>query len=102
MGYPSYVIGGLPTASETKQEASEKAWTDMPQALKQELLEYIASYSAPIDGGLDGPCIWYDAERRRCKHHEHRPQVCRDFSIGGAGCLEWRRHYRIEHPEYLP
>ena len=103
MGYPSYVTGGPSSESPTGQEvSSEKAWIEMPSALKQELIEFIGSYSAPVDGELDGPCVWYDAERRCCKHHQHRPQVCRDFAVGGDGCLEWRHHSRLEHPGYLP
>lgn len=23
------------------------------------------------------------------RHHEHRPQICRDFEMGGEGCLAW-------------
>jgi Fe-S-cluster containining protein len=41
----------------------------------------------PPDGS---PCVWYDDEARRCRHHEHRPEVCRDFEVGGEGCLRLR------------
>jgi len=42
------------------------------------------------------PCIWYDEPTRRCRHYEHRPQVCREFEIGSPDCLEFRREYGIE------
>ncbi|MDB4759904.1 YkgJ family cysteine cluster protein [bacterium] len=102
MGYPSYVTTAHSETGQAGSDINEQAWVDMPESLKQELLLYIQNYQAPPKGELDGPCVWYDAARRCCKHHEHRPQVCRDFSVGGKGCLEWRSHYRLHHPEYLP
>lgn len=38
----------------------------------------------------DGPCIWFDVSLKRCKHHEHKPDVCRDFLVGGEDCLNLR------------
>ncbi len=66
----------------------------MPIDLKHELVDYIESYEAPPAGQLDGPCIWFDLQTRTCKHHEHRPSVCRDFEIGSSQCREWRKHYQ--------
>ena len=34
-----------------------------------------------------GPCFWLDPEMRRCKHYEHRPQICRDF-VCGDECID--------------
>ena len=61
--------------------------------LKADLLAYMASYQKPA-GPLDGPCVWFDHDTRQCKHHEHRPRVCRDFQVGSKDCLAWRDHYR--------
>lgn len=36
------------------------------------------------------PCLWYDAATRRCRHYELRPDACREFPVGGEGCLFWR------------
>lgn len=102
MGYPSYVTTPASQTDQTAPQLDEQAWAKMPNSLKQELLDYIETYQTPADGELDGPCVWYDAVRRRCEHHEHRPQVCRNFSVGGKGCLEWRSHYQLHHPDYLP
>ena len=59
---------------------------------------YVADYRLPDYGSdpqsFDGPCIWLDLDSRRCKHHEFRPRVCRDFEIGSSGCRQWRRYYR--------
>lgn len=38
-----------------------------------------------------GPCAWYDAATKKCIHHEHRPQICRDFEVGCEVCVEFRR-----------
>ena len=65
-------------------------WRGMPQRLRDQVLGQIQDYQPPRRGELDGECIWLDMDTRRCLNHEHRPQVCRDFSVGGTGCLEWR------------
>ncbi|MFC4820349.1 YkgJ family cysteine cluster protein [Dokdonella ginsengisoli] len=41
----------------------------------------------------DGWCTALDRDTMRCTIYAQRPQVCRDFAMGGAGCLieraEW-------------
>lgn len=37
------------------------------------------------------PCLFLDPFTRKCRHHEHKPQVCRDFEVGGEHCLATRR-----------
>ena len=40
------------------------------------------------------PCSWFEPETRRCKHYDHRPDICRDFNMGSdemGGCLDQRR-----------
>jgi Fe-S-cluster containining protein len=37
-----------------------------------------------------GPCSWLVGGQ--CKHYQHRPEVCRQFELGGEECLEIRRH----------
>ncbi len=123
MGYPAFVLPREPlTAAEIeadenlKQQAKNPArreallrghpgeswWHKLPEDLKQELLTHMESWEQPdYDGTLasfDGPCIWLDTETRLCSHHEHRPNVCRDFDTGCQQCLDWRRVYadRIE------
>ena len=43
-------------------------------------------------------CLWFDQETRRWKHYEWRPQLCRDYELGGAGCLIERRPFVAEIP----
>ena len=83
MGYPAYV-------HDLATQPDEEYWTTLPSELKEPLQRYIAHYTAPSEGELDGPCIWLDLDSRRCKHHQHRPKVCRDFEVGSKGCLDWR------------
>lgn len=45
------------------------------------------------------PCLWYDPESKRCKHYEHRPQVCREaIQPGDAACRAARQRHRIPLP----
>jgi Fe-S-cluster containining protein len=60
----------------------ESWWHRLPAELKEPLIE-----------SFDGPCIWLDMETRLCKHHLHRPNVCRDFETGCGDCLQWRKEY---------
>ena len=83
----------------------EKWWFRLPNDLRNELDEYIANYQHKNYGeeveSFDGPCCWFDMETRQCRHHQYRPNVCRDFETGSQQCHEWRRHYRekIQHPQ---
>ncbi|TWT53849.1 Flagellin N-methylase [Rubripirellula amarantea] len=98
MGYPPYVGGPPFEAGEPREHATpEPAWREMPEPLRAELLAYIDQYQPP-ESDIDGPCVWYNQETRLCKHHHHRPSVCRDFQAGSRGCLSWRDVYEIETP----
>ena len=48
--------------------------------------------------GDDGWCIALDRDRMCCSIYSQRPQVCRDFSMGGAYCrserADWARGLR--------
>lgn len=35
------------------------------------------------------PCVWLDKDGR-CTHYDLRPSTCRDFEVGGEGCLDVR------------
>jgi Fe-S-cluster containining protein len=37
------------------------------------------------------PCLWYDAQTRRCRHYQYRPLACCEFEIGGYDCHDARR-----------
>lgn len=86
MGYPAFI-------RETSEHPAEEFWLTLPADLRAELLAYIAGYQEPAEGELDGPCVWFDPTTRRCRHHQHRPQVCRSFLVGGIDCRQWRKAY---------
>ena len=77
----------------------------IPEALRDELRDYYQAVWAgkTEDRSLSGnvPCLWFDLETRRCRHYEHRPNVCRTFEIGGASCLGHRERMGIKpsHPK---
>jgi Fe-S-cluster containining protein len=66
--------------------------THLPAELRDEILLHLAEERRTgkrrYERGL--PCIWYDAETRRCRHYEHRPGTCRRFEIASDGCTQWR------------
>jgi len=41
-------------------------------------------------------CYWYDSTTKKCLHHEHRPQICKDFDAGGPICMIQRQFYNIK------
>ena len=38
----------------------------------------------------DGWCVALDRDTMRCSIYAQRPQICRDFEMGGADCRETR------------
>ena len=71
----------------------ESFWHALPDHLRREL-EMVLTEEKDSGVTMDGPCIWLDPDSRRCRHHEYRPSVCREFEIGSQECLDWRRTYR--------
>lgn len=75
-----------------------RAHPHRPDGLPEELIREIDEAFGGLFRGHEprAKCLWFDAERRQCKHHEWRPQVCRDYEVGGQACLAereaWMRH----------
>jgi Fe-S-cluster containining protein len=40
--------------------------------------------------GADGWCVALDRATHRCTIHPRRPQLCRDFAMGGPSCRDER------------
>lgn len=117
MGYPAFMLPADPLTDaeieadpKLRQLASRDAdmrehlkrghpgeshWHALPSHLKRELQEFLEGYEPP-EGELEGPCIWFDMQTRRCLHHQWRPRVCRDFRAGSVACRRWRKVYRNE------
>ena len=62
-------------------------YDDLPEELKSELDDYTEGLTAN-DWGT--PCIWLDGSTKLCRHYEHRPEMCREFELGGDDCLRIR------------
>lgn len=126
MGYPAFVLpqqplteseiqsmeaqSGRPFSAARRRDlltgrTGESHWHRLPEDLRDDWLKYVADYQTPDYGDsvdtFDGPCYWLDTQTRMCKHHQYRPNVCRDFETGNSQCLQWRDVYadRIEPPQ---
>ena len=64
-----------------------------PPGLPDELIAEIDAHFLGLTRGQEpqAQCLWFDPAARRCKHYEWRPQVCRDYELGGRACLAERR-----------
>lgn len=89
--YLAYLLGTCPDDGTDDY----KRVCGMPVVLKKELLQYAERLARGLPS-TDGVCIWFDPGTRRCKHHELRPEICRDFEIGSVECLGWRGSYGVE------
>ncbi len=58
-------------------------------ALPRELLKEWMRVSEGVAEGTEGPCVWLNGEKK-CSHYEERPEVCRQFEMGGEECREVR------------
>ena len=60
-----------------------------PAGLPEELIREIDEHFLGLRRGEEAQkqCLWYDADARRCRHYEWRPQVCRDYELAGVACL---------------
>ena len=67
-----------------------------PVDLPEELIREIDEHFLGLHRGQEPleQCLWYDAEKRRCRHYKWRPQVCRDYELAGEACLALRERHR--------
>lgn len=97
MRTPPHIVYGNPDGSWGNYGGSASAdyhWltTAPAEAQKARLDRIKASYQDIPD---ESPCAWLDLKTMRCKWHEHRPSVCRDFEVGGEACVATRKAYGI-------
>jgi Fe-S-cluster containining protein len=64
-----------------------------PPGFPPELIDEIDEHFLGLSRGEEPQeqCLWYDSRTRRCKQYGWRPQVCRDYELGGPACLNLRR-----------
>lgn len=66
-------------------------WLTLPEELVVEIQDHVGRLGGDDTKDLGEVCIWFEPETKRCRHHEVRPQVCRDLEIGGKACQLARR-----------
>ena len=64
-----------------------------PALLPQPIVEEIDQSFSGLMRGQEPQdrCLWFDPVARACRHYEFRPQICRDYELGGRACLQRRR-----------
>lgn len=72
----------------------------IPRELQTEVLALQKREPELWDAGL--PCTWWEESTKGCRHHEHRPNICREFEIGGESCLEFREKFGVAKPAGPP
>ncbi len=84
---------GSPVALYATRPGFEPRHPFRPDGLPQELIDEIDAHFLGLFRGQEPQerCLWFDPVGRRCRHYEWRPQVCRDYELGGAACLALRR-----------
>jgi uncharacterized protein len=86
---------GSPVALYATRRGLESDHPFRPLGLPQELIREIDEHFLGLFRGQEPQeqCLWYNPATRRCRHYEWRPQVCRDYELGGSACLALRRDY---------
>lgn len=91
---------GSPVVLYTTRPGFETKHPFRPVGLPQELILQIDEHFMGLFRGQEPQerCLWFDAVARRCRHYEWRPQVCRDYELGGSACVALRREH-LTSPE---
>ena len=74
----------------------DELWIKLPTSLVNEIDRHLALHGGDENADFGTPCIWFDPIKKNCRHHEHRPQLCRDFQVGSDACLRLRRQHEIQ------
>ena len=74
-----------------------------PVGLPQELIDEIDFHFSGLTRGQEplDRCLWFDPTTRQCRHYELRPQICRDYELGGPACVG-RRIEALQNGEAFP
>lgn len=64
------------------------------QSLSGEPLQLLQDYLEQSSKGeilTDGPCVWLDEAKEKCRFYEERPSTCRVFEMNSPGCYYYRK-----------
>jgi Fe-S-cluster containining protein len=76
------------------EDMGEEAWDRLERERPDLVAELHADYQARQESGgpfFGTPCVWFDAETRRCRHYDFRPLACQMFEVGDEDCRDARR-----------
>lgn len=65
----------------------------IPVELQREVMEAQKHEAEWLAQGR--PCIWWEPATGMCRHHDIRPNVCREYVIGEDLCLETREKWKV-------
>lgn len=80
-------------------EDDDAIYNGMPEALRNDYEAKCDALYKPEGGFRPGvfppgvislPCFWLDIDAKRCRHYEHRPATCRQFTVGCDQCVDFR------------
>ena len=77
------------------EEAWERLRWDRPELMAQ-FLEAERARKLAGAPGFGTPCLWLDPATDLCRHYDHRPRECREFSVGGPDCRDARRRAGVK------
>lgn len=69
---------------------------DLPLALIAEIDEHFSGLLRGQEPQTQ--CLWYDTQQQACRHYAWRPQLCKDYELGGRACLLLRRERGVVTP----
>ena len=72
-----------------------KRLRELPEDIMLKLRQYLSQVLAGNERD-DPACLWFDENTMQCRHHEHRPSVCREFEIGSEDCVGWRERFDLQ------
>lgn len=76
-------------------EEDVKRLRSLPPSALEELQEYLRQIRDGVARSTQA-CIWLDQSTMRCRYHEYRPMIRREFVIGSDECHGWRVAYGID------
>lgn len=65
----------------------------IPNDLQAEVRESFRRWQE--DPQTRSDCPWLN-EQGLCRHYDYRPKLCRQYEVGGDGCLDTRQHYGFD------
>ena len=88
----------LNSLEDAEQDEFFKEDVERIKSLPDEAMHYLRQHMEQVLAGNtpeDRTCIWLDRRSMKCKFHEYRPSICREFEIGSDDCRDWRREFEI-------